>query len=67
LIVTSETQQGALQINKERKQKGLSELPVHIVPMVPADDDNQDGDKKLSSTSLRRQILSILLKPLLVN
>ncbi len=67
MIVTSETQQGALQINKERKQKGLSELPVHIVPMVPADDDNQDGDKKLSSTSLRRQILSILLKPLLVN
>ncbi len=35
--------------------------------MVPADDENQDGDNKLSSTSLRRQMLSILLKPPLVN
>ena len=67
MIVTGETQQGALQVNKERKENGLSQLPVHVVPMVPADGDNQDGDNKLSSTSLRRQMLSILLKPPLVN
>lgn len=39
---------------------------VHVVPMVPADDNNQDGDEKLSSTSLRREMLSVLLKPPLV-
>ncbi|CAF1587651.1 unnamed protein product, partial [Rotaria sordida] len=31
--------------------------------MVPAENDNQDGDNKLSSTSLRRQRHGILLKP----
>jgi phosphopantetheine adenylyltransferase len=56
-----------LQVNKERQENGLSQLPVHVVPMVPADDTNQDGDSKLSSTSLRRQMLSILLKPQLVS
>jgi phosphopantetheine adenylyltransferase len=54
-------------VNKERQENGLSQLPVHVVPMVPADDTNQDGDNKLSSTSLRQQMLSILLKPPLVN
>ncbi|CAF4961884.1 unnamed protein product [Rotaria sp. Silwood1] len=63
IIVTDETQQGALQVNKERQQNGLSQLAVHVIPMVPADNNNQDGDNKLSSTSLRRQMLSILLKP----
>jgi hypothetical protein len=56
-----------MQVNKERQENGLSQLPVHVVPMVPANDDNQDGDNKLSSTSLRRQMLCILLKPPLVN
>jgi phosphopantetheine adenylyltransferase len=65
--VTGETQQGALQVNKERQENHLSQLPVHVVQMVPADNNNQDGDNKLSSTSLRRQMLSILLKPPLVN
>jgi phosphopantetheine adenylyltransferase/dephospho-CoA kinase len=65
--VTEETQQGALLVDKERQKNGLSKLAVHVVPMVPADDNNQDGDEKLSSTSFRRQMLSILLKPPLVN
>jgi phosphopantetheine adenylyltransferase len=56
-----------LQVNKERQENGLSQLAIHVVPMVPADDNNQDGDNKLSSTSLRREMLSILLKPPLVN
>ncbi|CAF4035536.1 unnamed protein product [Rotaria sp. Silwood2] len=63
IIVTDETQQGAVQVNKERQENGLSQLAVHVIPMVPADNDNQDGDNKLSSTSLRREMLSILLKP----
>ncbi|CAF4355396.1 unnamed protein product [Rotaria socialis] len=63
IIVTDETKQGALQVNKERQDNGLSLIDVHVVPMVPPDDHNQDGDKKLSSTSLRREILGILLKP----
>ncbi len=67
IIVTDETQEGAVQVNKEREENGVSKIPVHVVPMVPAADDNQDGDNKLSSTSLRRQMLSILLKPPLVN
>ena len=54
-------------MNKERGENGLSQLPVHVVPMVPADKNNQDGDDKLSSTSLRRQMLGVLLKPPLVN
>ncbi len=56
-----------MQVNKERQENGLSQLAIHVVPMVPADNDNQDGDNKLSSSSLRRQMLSILLKPPLVN
>lgn len=63
IIVTEETKLGALQVNKERQENGLSQIPVHVVPMVPADGNNQDGDEKLSSTSLRRQMLSILLRP----
>lgn len=53
-------------MNKEREGNGLSQIPVHVVSMVPADENNQDGDEKLSSTSLRRQMLGILLKPPLV-
>ena len=64
--MTDETIQGALQVNKERQDNGLNLIDVHVVPMVPADDYNQDGDKKLSSTSLRREMLGILLKPPLV-
>ena len=64
--MTDETQQGASQVNKERQENGLSQLPIHVVSMVPAENDNQDGDNKLSSTSLRRQMLGILLKPPLV-
>jgi hypothetical protein len=56
-----------VQVNKERRENGLSQLPVHVVPIVPASDDNQDGDIKLSSSSLRQQMLSILLKPPLVD
>ncbi|CAF0990536.1 unnamed protein product [Rotaria sordida] len=63
IIVTDETQEGASQVNKERQENGLSQLAVHVIPMVPAENGNQDGDNKLSSTSLRRQRLGILLKP----
>jgi len=54
-------------VNKERHKNGLSELPVHVVSMVPADEDNTDADNKLSSTTLRRQILGTLLKSPLVS
>ncbi|CAF1001892.1 unnamed protein product [Adineta ricciae] len=62
IIVTEETQQGAAQVNKERAENKLSQLPVHVVSMVPADEDNLDGDIKLSSTSLRREMLGTLLR-----
>ncbi|CAF2849165.1 unnamed protein product, partial [Rotaria sp. Silwood2] len=61
IIATVETRQGALQVNKQRQENGLSQLAVHVLPMIPADNNNQDGDNKLSSTSFRRQIFSILL------
>ncbi|CAF1115784.1 unnamed protein product [Adineta steineri] len=63
IIVSEETKLGAVQVNKERKENGLSQLSVHVVQTIPASDDNHDGDDKLSSTSLRREMLSILLKP----
>ncbi|CAF4738065.1 unnamed protein product [Rotaria sp. Silwood2] len=63
IIVIDETQQGASQVNKVRQENGLSQLAVHVIPMVPANNNNQDGDNKLSSTSLRREMLSIFLKP----
>lgn len=54
-------------MNEKRQANGLELLPVHVVPMVPADDDNADGDTKLSSTSIRRNMLGVLLKPPLVS
>lgn len=35
--------------------------------MVPANENNQDGDTKLSSTSVRREMLGTLLKTPLVS
>ena len=64
--MTDETREGASQVNEKRQENGLAPLAVHVVPMVPANEDNQDGDPKLSSSSLRRQKLGILLKPPLV-
>jgi phosphopantetheine adenylyltransferase len=34
-----------LQVSKERHENGLSQLPIHVIPMISADEDNQAGDK----------------------
>ncbi|CAF1290394.1 unnamed protein product [Didymodactylos carnosus] len=64
IIVTEETKDGAIQVNEKRNNNGLSQLAVHIVPILPSDKNkNNDDDVKISSTSLRRQLLGRLLKP----
>ncbi|CAF4340933.1 unnamed protein product [Rotaria socialis] len=62
IILADERQQDAFQVDKQRQENGLSQLAVHIVPMISADKDNQDQDKKLSLISFRQQVLNILLK-----
>ncbi|CAF3580112.1 unnamed protein product [Rotaria socialis] len=62
IILADERQQDAFQVDKQRQENGLSQFAVHIVPMISADKDNQDQDKKLSLISFRQQVLNILLK-----
>jgi len=50
IVVSNETKDGALQINKKRKTMGLSVLPIHIIPMVLAED-----TKPISATRIRNQ------------
>ncbi len=48
IVATSETRANAIDINTVRKERGLPELAIIDVPMVPAED-----DKPISSTRVR--------------
>lgn len=48
IMVTQATQNGAEEINTKRKELGLSELPIHVIPLI-----KHEGPVALSSTNIR--------------
>lgn len=70
ILVSQETEKGGHMVNVKRKERGLSQLRVHIIGQgALLDDSNSDvGDlpfdeTKASSSSMRFRLLGTLLKP----
>ncbi|XP_078573524.1 bifunctional coenzyme A synthase-like [Branchiostoma floridae x Branchiostoma japonicum] len=63
IVVSTETKKGADFVNDTRKKKGLSELAVHIIDLVPEPSPTSSEESKVSSSNLRQRLLGTLLRP----
>ncbi|XP_055935463.1 bifunctional coenzyme A synthase-like [Argiope bruennichi] len=62
LVVTTETRIGGEKVNNERKNRGMSEVKLHIIDVVENTDRSKDEDEKLSSSTKRMHLLGKPLK-----
>lgn len=63
IVGSSETVKGCMAVNEKRKERGMSELDVHIIELVQ--DAHREGDHeeaKVSSSSLRARFLGHRLR-----
>ncbi|GBN38482.1 Bifunctional coenzyme A synthase [Araneus ventricosus] len=62
LVVTTETRVGGEKVNNERKNRGMTEVKLHIIDVVENTDRSKDEDEKLSSSTKRMHLLGKPLK-----
>ncbi|XP_066303045.1 bifunctional coenzyme A synthase-like [Branchiostoma lanceolatum] len=64
IVVSTETKKGADFVNETRKKKGLNELAVHIIDLVPEPSPSSSEESKVSSSNVRQRLLGTLLRPI---
>ncbi|XP_072041842.1 bifunctional coenzyme A synthase-like [Amphiura filiformis] len=62
IVVSEETRKGGDAVNKRRKEKGLSQLDVHVIDIVDDTCHASHEETKISSSSQRIRLLGTLLR-----